>query len=55
MLPDALKVMDAWGFTYKSQFAWAKNVRADRRLLPESPEDRAERAALSPGLGCMGQ
>ena len=25
MLPDALKVMDAWGFTYKSQFAWAKN------------------------------
>ena len=25
MLPDALKVMYAWGFTYKSQFAWAKN------------------------------
>jgi N6-adenosine-specific RNA methylase IME4 len=25
MLPDALKVMSAWGFTYKSQFAWAKN------------------------------
>jgi N6-adenosine-specific RNA methylase IME4 len=25
MLPQALEVMTAWGFTYKSNFAWAKN------------------------------
>jgi N6-adenosine-specific RNA methylase IME4 len=25
MMPQALEVMEAWGFTYKSQFAWAKN------------------------------
>jgi len=25
MLPDALKVMEAWGFTYKSQAVWVKN------------------------------
>ena len=25
MLPQALEVMSAWGFTYKSNFAWAKN------------------------------
>ena len=25
MLPDALRVMAAWGFTYKSGFAWFKN------------------------------
>jgi N6-adenosine-specific RNA methylase IME4 len=25
MLPQALEVMAAWGFTYKSSFAWAKN------------------------------
>jgi N6-adenosine-specific RNA methylase IME4 len=25
MLPQALEVMAAWGFTYKSNFAWAKN------------------------------
>lgn len=25
MLPDALKVMEAWGFTYKSQFIWLKD------------------------------
>ena len=25
MLPQALEVMKAWGFTYKSQFAWAKD------------------------------
>lgn len=25
MLPDALRVMAAWGFTYKSNFCWAKD------------------------------
>lgn len=25
MLPQALEVMDAWGFTYKSHFAWVKD------------------------------
>lgn len=25
MLPDALRVMSAWGFDYKSNFAWIKN------------------------------
>jgi N6-adenosine-specific RNA methylase IME4 len=25
MLPDALKVMEAWGFAYKTNFTWAKN------------------------------
>jgi N6-adenosine-specific RNA methylase IME4 len=25
MLPDALKVMAAWGFTYKSSFVWVKD------------------------------
>jgi N6-adenosine-specific RNA methylase IME4 len=25
MLPQALEVMGAWGFTYKSHFIWAKN------------------------------
>lgn len=25
MLPDALRVMEAWGFAYKSQFVWLKN------------------------------
>jgi N6-adenosine-specific RNA methylase IME4/uncharacterized ParB-like nuclease family protein len=25
MLPDALKVMDAWGFQYKSQIVWVKD------------------------------
>jgi N6-adenosine-specific RNA methylase IME4 len=25
MLPQALEVMAAWGFAYKSSFAWAKN------------------------------
>lgn len=25
MLPDALRVMEAWGFDYKSNFAWVKN------------------------------
>jgi N6-adenosine-specific RNA methylase IME4 len=25
MLPDALKVMEAWGFTYKSQAVWVKD------------------------------
>jgi N6-adenosine-specific RNA methylase IME4 len=25
MLPQALEVMTAWGFTYKSSFGWAKN------------------------------
>lgn len=25
MLPDALKVMDAWGFQYKSQMVWVKD------------------------------
>ena len=25
MLPDALRVMEAWGFTYKSHLAWIKN------------------------------
>lgn len=25
MLPEALEVMKAWGFTYKSQIAWAKD------------------------------
>jgi N6-adenosine-specific RNA methylase IME4 len=25
MMPQAFEVMAAWGFTYKSQFVWAKN------------------------------
>jgi N6-adenosine-specific RNA methylase IME4 len=25
MLPQALEVMAAWGFTYKSQFVWVKD------------------------------
>jgi hypothetical protein len=25
MLPQALEVMEAWGFAYKSHFAWVKN------------------------------
>jgi N6-adenosine-specific RNA methylase IME4 len=25
MMPQAFEVMSAWGFTYKSQFVWAKN------------------------------
>jgi len=28
MLPDALAVMSAWGFTYKSQIVWDKQKRA---------------------------
>ena len=27
MLPDAVRVMDAWGFTYKSAGAWAKRSK----------------------------
>jgi hypothetical protein len=26
MLPDALEVMKAWGFTYKSSFVWVKHA-----------------------------
>jgi N6-adenosine-specific RNA methylase IME4 len=26
LLPDALRVMDAWGFTYKTHFVWDKQV-----------------------------
>lgn len=33
-IPDALKVMDAWGFTYKTAaFVWIKKIQVGRKLL----------------------
>ena len=30
-LPDAMRVMAAWGFTFKTAGAWAKRTKTDRR------------------------
>jgi N6-adenosine-specific RNA methylase IME4 len=42
MLPDALRVMAAWGFTYKTHFIWAKdragNARGMGRWLSDEHE-----------------
>jgi N6-adenosine-specific RNA methylase IME4 len=39
LLPDALRVMDAWGFTYKTKLTWCKNTLGVGHWLRGKSED----------------
>jgi N6-adenosine-specific RNA methylase IME4 len=39
LLPDALRVMDAWGFTYKTKLTWCKNTFGPGFWLRSQSED----------------
>ena len=55
-LPDGLEVMKAWGFTYKTNFAWVKNsmglgfyARGKHELCLLGVRGKPDRASRRPG------